>query len=168
MRLLEPSEPAGVIQEIKLGETETTAQLFPPIVTVVDPADSQKPLPVMLIVWPPHTDPKLGETELIAILLVRRPIFDTALPCPSTFTITSYSPAGKAGGKKEIDVEEIDVTSAWNVPSVRSAISINSVASADLFTLLPLTLTTSKREFSISLHFNASTIQIAISTSSSS
>ena len=162
--MLEPSLPAGVTQEIEDGETEFTAQVSPPIVTVVEPGVSQNPLPVIVMACPPHSDPVSGVTESIAMVLVRRPVLETAFPCPSTFIMISYSPAGRAGGKKVIEVESTDTTSAWYVPSVRRAISSNSASLADLLNRL----LEENISFSISLHFSTCVLQIASKSSWSS
>jgi hypothetical protein len=71
------------------GLTEETEQSAPPTETVVAPLVSQNPLPVTTMVCPPWTDPVSGVTEEMAMLLVRLPRELTALPWPSTLTITS-------------------------------------------------------------------------------
>ena len=77
-----------------------------------DPLLSQKPLPYIVIFCPPYTEPVSGEMLAMSIWLVSRPVLLSELPWPSTLMITSYWPAGKAGGVKVRDVAVAAVTVA--------------------------------------------------------
>ena len=130
----DPSTPAGVMHWIISGTAKRMLHGWPPISTVVDlpvstkvapipsadpPAStgedsfvSQKPLPDIVIFCPPYTEPVSGEMLAMFIWLVSRPVLLSELPWPSTLMITSYCPAGKAGGVKVRDVVVAAVTVA--------------------------------------------------------
>ena len=130
----DPSVPAGVMHWIISGTAMRILHGWPPISTVVDPpvstmgapipsADpttstgvdpflSQKPLPDIVIFCPPYTEPVSGEMLAMFIWLVSRPVLLSELPWSCTLMITSYCPAGKAGGVKVRDVVVAAVTVA--------------------------------------------------------
>jgi hypothetical protein len=130
----DPSTPAGVMHWIISGTAMRMLHGLPPISTVVDlpvstkdapipSADpptstgedslvSQKPLPEIVIFCPPYKEPVSGEMLAMFIWLVSRPVLLRELPWPSTLMITSYCPAGKAGGVKVREVVVAAVTVA--------------------------------------------------------
>ena len=170
-RLLDSSDPTGVTHLMAPGETDRIEQDPPPMVTVVKPEVSQNPLPIISISCPPHVEPEDGEIESMAILLLNRPAFDKAFPCPSILIMILYSPAGNDGGMNVKEVELMEVITAWNVPSVRRAISIKADSLSDLLCLknsLSSENSSSKRLLSMSLHFVASVMHISINNSASS
>lgn len=65
------------MQAMESGVVVRREHSRPPMVTIVEPAVSQKPLPDTVILWPPLMEPVFGSIVEMAMLVVRRPIWVT-------------------------------------------------------------------------------------------
>ena len=110
-----PEEPAGLVTEIDVLDTEVTMPALPPKSTAVSPL---RLVPVTVTNVPPTVDPDGGDTPLTVggAMYVNRSAFEIADTPPAVVTVTAMAPADSAGLVAVIDVAESAVTLAGVVP----------------------------------------------------